>query len=100
MNKTRDTELAGELEALVAAKDREQRRMYAWFSAALLLFAFAVIFRHHGWIALAAAALSIGAIVSGIRAHLRASALRGQALEKILAEAFRRAGQETSEDAP
>ena len=93
MTKTRDTELAEELEALVAAKTREQRRMYGWFAAALLLFAFAVIFRHHGWAALAAVALSFGTIVSGVRAHLRASALRGQALEKILAEAFRRAGE-------
>lgn len=94
MNEERDAELAQELDVIVAAKDREQRRMRLFFLAALACFIVAVLSRHHMLLALAMAALCIAAIVLGVRHHLRASALRGQALEKILAEAFRRAGQD------
>lgn len=99
MSKARDTELAQELEALVAAKAREQRAMYAGFGVALLLFLAAVALRSRLATALGLTALSLAALGFGIRAHLRAAALRGQALEKILAEAFRRAG-ETPESNP
>ncbi len=96
MSEAPDTELTRALEALVAAKDREQRRSLGWFAAALVMGLMAYTAHHHplivlGWIALAVVALWLGG-----QAHLRASALRGQAMEKILAEAFRRAGQETT----
>lgn len=94
MNEERDAELTRELDVLVAAKDREQRRMRLFFLAALACFIVTVLSRHHLLVALPMAALCITAIVLGVRHHLRASALRGQALEKILAEAFRRAGQD------
>ena len=98
MSEARDEELARELEAIVAAKDREQRRMKIFLPSGIVLFVIACAFHHHLWIALAVFALSIAAIALGVRHHLRASALRGQALEKILAEAFRRAGQGNTDD--
>lgn len=94
MNEERDAELTRELDVLVAAKDREQRRMRLFFLAALACFIVMVLSRHHLFVTFPMAALCITAIVLGVRHHLRASALRGQALEKILAEAFRRAGQD------
>lgn len=97
MTKTRDTELAEELEVIVGAKTREQQRMFAWFAASFALFILTGVF-HHAWlIALTLLALALGAIAQGLRHHLRAAALRGQAMEKILTEAFRRAGQEPPE---
>ena len=100
MSEDRDTELARELDALVAAKDRQQWLMRLCFLAGLACFILAVLSRHHLLAALVLAALSIAAIALGVRHHLRASALRGQAMEKILAEAFRRAGQEAPKAEP
>ncbi len=100
MSDTQDAAITQELEALVAAKDLEQRRMKGWFAAGLILFVVACVFHHHLLIALALGAVAIGLLVLGIRHHLKASALRGQALEKILAEAFRRAGKDAPEAEP
>lgn len=96
MSDLEDAELTQALEALVAVKEREQLRAKLWFSLALVLFLAATLFHHHGWLALGSVILSIAALVLGVRHHLRASALRNQAMEKILAEAFRRAGQDGS----
>ncbi|HTL99357.1 MAG TPA: hypothetical protein VL181_11190 [Holophagaceae bacterium] len=93
MNDDRDAELTQELEALVAAKEREQLKMKLMFGLALLDAVLAGALHQHLGIALAMGALAVFGIVLGVRAHLRAAALRGQAMEKILAEAFRRAGQ-------
>ncbi|HET6329418.1 MAG TPA: hypothetical protein VFF76_01395 [Holophagaceae bacterium] len=100
MSGDRDAELTQELDALVAAKDGEQRRMRFLFAAGLALFVLAILARHHILAAIVLAALSITVIALGVRAHLRAAALRGQAMEKILAEAFRRAGQDPPKDTP
>jgi hypothetical protein len=100
VNEERDAELAQELDALVAAKDRQQWLMRLFFLAGLACFILAVLSRHHLLAALALAALSITAITQGIRHHLRAAALRGQAMEKILAEAFRRVGQDAPKAEP
>lgn len=94
MNDERDAALERELDALVAAKDREQWLMRLWFLAGLACFIATILLRHHFLAALALAALCITATALGVRHHLRAAALRGQALEKILAEAFRRAGKD------
>lgn len=99
MSQTRDTELTQELEALVAAKEREQLKMKLMFGLALLDAVLAGALHRHLEIALVMGALAVFGIALGVRAHLRAAALRGQALEKILAEAFRRAG-ETPESQP
>lgn len=96
MSEDQDAELTRELEALVAAKEREQLRMRLLFGAGFVLFVLAIVLRHHLLGALGMAALSIATLVLGVRAHLRASAWRNQAMEKILAEAFRRAGQDGS----
>ena len=96
MSEGPDTELTRALEALVAAKDREQRRSLGWFAAALVMAVMAYTAHHHPWILLGWIGLGLVALWLGGQAHLRASALRGQAMEKILAEAFRRAGQETT----
>lgn len=98
MSETEDAEITRELETLVAAKEAHQRIMKAWFAASLLLLILAIAFHHPAWIAVIFAALAIAALALGIRAHLRAAALRGQAMEKILAEAFRRAGQEAPKE--
>jgi len=100
MSEERDAELARELDTLVAAKDRELWLMRLCFLAGLACFILAVLSRHHLLAALALAALSIAAIVLGVRHNLRASALRGQAMEKILTEAFRRAGQDAPKAEP
>ncbi len=96
MSAAQDAQITQELEALVAAKDKQQRLMRNLFILAAADTAFAVVMatRHHAAIALLFAALAILSLVFGVRAHLRAAALRGQALETILAEAFRRAGKE------
>ena len=100
MSDARDAELARELDVIVAAKDREQWLMRLCFLAGLACFVLAVLSRHHLLAALALAALSIAAIALGVRHHLRAAALRGQAMEKILAEAFRRSGQDAPKAEP
>ena len=94
MSEDRDAELAQELDVIVAAKDRQQWLMRLCFLGGLACFILAVLSRHHVLAALALAALSIAAITQGIRHHLRAAVLLGQAMEKILAEAFRRVGQD------
>jgi len=93
VSETQDAEITRELEAIVAAKDREQRKMKLLLASGLVLFVVACAFHHHLFIALALGAGSIGLLALGTRAHLRASALRGQALEKIVTEAFRREGK-------
>jgi len=100
VSEKRDAELERELDALVAAKDRQQWLMRLFFLAGLACFILAVLSRHHLLVGLAMAALSIAAIALGVRHHLRASTLRGQAMEKILAEAFRRAGQDAPKAEP
>jgi hypothetical protein len=100
VSEDQDAQLTRELEALVAAKAREQSRMRLLFGAGFVLFVFAVILHRHPMAAIILAALSIAALAQGVRHHLRASALRGQAMEKILAEAFRRAGQEPPSSEP
>lgn len=100
MSERRDAELARELDTLVAAKDREQWLMRFFFLAGLACFILAILSRHHLLASLAMAALSIAVLALGVRHHLRAAALRGQAMEKILAEAFRRAGQESPKAEP
>ena len=100
MNDARDAELAQELDVIVAAKDREQWLMRIFFLAGLACFILAVLSRHHLVAALILATLSIAALALGVRHHLRAAALRGQAMEKILAEAFRRAGQDAPKAEP
>ena len=94
MSDERDAELTRDLEALVAAKEKQQRLMRICFLSAAADAVLAVVMHHHLFITLFLVALAILGIVFGMRAHLRAGALRGQAMEKILAEAFRRAGQE------
>ena len=94
MSATEDAEITRELETLVAAKEAQQRSMKAWFAAALAALILMIAFHHPWWIGLILFGAAVAALVFGVRAHLRAAALRGQAMEKILAEAFRRAGQE------
>jgi hypothetical protein len=91
-----DAELARELDALVAAKERAQRQSRIWFAAAVGMIVMAFLAHHHPLITLGWIALAVTAVWVGTRAHLRADALRGQAMEKILAEAFRRAGEEST----
>ena len=93
MSDERDAELTRELEALVAAKEKQQRLMWSLFALAASDAALAILLRHHLALTLFLGALATLGIALGVRAHLRAGALRGQAMEKILAEAFRRAGQ-------
>ena len=93
MSSDQDAALTQELEALVAEKERRQRIMKLLFALALADAILAAAFHRHLGAALIFAALAILGTVLGVRAHLRASALRNQAMEKILAEAFRRAGQ-------
>lgn len=100
MSATQDVEITQELEALVAAKEKQQRTMRLCFLMATVGAILAAIAHRHPLIALLFAALAILGLVLGVRAHLRAAALRGQAMEKILAEAFRRAGQEDPKDSP
>jgi len=100
VNAEQDAELTQELEALVAAKETEQRAMKAWFAAALAALILSIVFRHPWWTGILLLASAIVALSLGVRAHLRAAALRGQAMEKILAEAFRRAGQEPPPSEP
>ena len=96
MTEVPDAELTRELDALVAAKEHAQRQSRIWFAAAVVMIALAVLAHHHPWFVLGWIALAATAAWAGTRAHLRADALRGQAMEKILAEAFRRAGQEST----
>ena len=94
MSATQDAEITQELETLIAAKEAEQRAMKAWFAAALASLILAIVFHHPWWVGLLLFAAAVAALALGVGAHLRAAALRGQAMEKILAEAFKRAGQE------
>ena len=94
MSQTEDAEITRELEALVAAKEKQQRLMGLLFLMAAADAAIALIAHRHPLFALLFGVLALIGIVLGVKAHLRAAALRGQALEKILAEAFKRAGKE------
>ena len=98
MSATEDAEITRELEALVAAKEVQQRTMKTWFAAAMTALVLGIAFHHPWWVGLLLILATIAALALGVRAHLRAAALRGQAMEKILAEAFRRAGQEPPKD--
>lgn len=100
MSETLDAEITRELEAIVAAKDREQRKMKLLLASGLVLFLVACVFHHHGVIALSLGLVSVGLLTLGTRAHLRASALRGQALERIVTEAFRREGKDLPPSEP
>lgn len=93
MTTAEDAQLTRDLEALMAGKARAQRASWGWFALALGMVLTA--FRwHRPWHLLAEAALLAFAAWRGGRAHLRADALRGQAMEKILAESFRRASRD------
>ena len=100
MSATQDAEITQELEALVAAKEAQQRIMKAWFAAALAALLLALAFHRPWWAGLILVAAAVAALALGVRAHLRAAALRGQAMEKILAEAFRRAKQDPPPSGP
>lgn len=94
MSDTSDAELTRQLDEIMAAKAREQWHSRAWFGVALGMAVMAFVAHHHLLLLLGWVALALSAVWLGTRAHLRAGALRNQAMEKILAEAFRRAGQE------
>lgn len=93
MTTAEDAQLAEDLEALVAGKVRAQRASWTWFALALGMVGLAFRWHRPGPL-LAEAAILVFALWRGGRAHLRADALRGQAMEKILAESFRRAARD------
>ncbi|HEX9009014.1 MAG TPA: hypothetical protein VF804_01515 [Holophagaceae bacterium] len=93
MSHAEDAELTRQLDAIMAAKARAQRISWAWFGLALAAILLAFLAPHRPWLLLAEAALLAAALWRGGRAHLRADALRNQAMEKILAEALRRERQ-------
>jgi putative methionine-R-sulfoxide reductase with GAF domain len=95
MTTAEDAQLARELEALMAAKTRAQRLSWAWFALALGMFLLAFRWHRPGFLLAEAALLVLGCWQGG-RAHLRADALRGQAMEKILAESLRRGAQDVA----
>ena len=90
-----DLDLAQALEALVAAKEAQKRRMRASAAAALLLAGGALWLGRagHGWWAALLALGAIAAAVFAVKANLAADRLRNAAMETILAEAFRREGR-------
>ena len=94
MTTPEDAELTRTLDALLAAKVHQQRRSWAWWALALAALAAAVAGRHQVWILIPGIAGALVALQAGVKAHLRADALRNQAMERILAEALRRSGQE------
>ena len=95
MTTAEDAQLARELEALMAAKTRAQRLSWAWFALALGMFLLAFQWHRPGFLLAETAFLALGCWQGG-RAHLRADALRGQAMEKILAESLRRGAQDVA----
>ena len=95
MTTSEDAQLAGELEALMAAKTRAQRASWAWFALGLGMFLLAFRWHRPGSLLAEAALLALG-FWRGGRAHLRADALRGQAMEKILAESLRRGARDAT----
>lgn len=97
MSTPEDAELARTLDLLMAQKRQAQRRSWAWFALTLALALLAGLARHRLWILLPSLGAALASLQFGVRAHLRADALRGQAMERIVKEAFRRAGQ-ASED--
>ncbi len=95
MTVAEDEQLARDLETLMAAKTRAQQLSWAWFALALGMFLLA--FRwHHPGLLIAEIALMVLGLWQGGRAHLRADALRGQAMEKILAESLRRGARDVT----
>ena len=94
MSDDQDAELTRELEALVASKEREQRLMKDWLVVAIVAAFFVFITHHQIWAVLVEVTLSISALALSVRHHLRAAKLRGEAMERILKEAFRREGQQ------
>ncbi len=93
MSQAEDAELTRQLDAIMAAKARAQRVSWAWFALALAAILLAFLAPRHPAALLGEAALLAVALWQGGRAHLQADALRNQAMEKILAEAFRRESQ-------
>jgi hypothetical protein len=93
MTQAEDVELTRQLEAIMAAKAWAQRISWAWFALALAAILLAFLAPRHPAALLGEAALLAMALWQGSRAHLQADALRNQAIEKILAEAFRRESQ-------
>ncbi len=94
MSEGADAELVHELEAILSAKSREQRWFLGWLGLALALGLLAWAAQGHPWLRLGCGVLILVALWQSSQSHLRVSALRGRATEKILAEAFRRAGKE------
>lgn len=94
MSERADADLVQELEAILSAKSREQRWFLGWLGLALALGILAWAAQGHSWLRLGCGILILMALWQSSRSHLRVSTLRGQATEKILAEAFRRAGKE------
>lgn len=93
MTQAEDAELTRQLEAIMAAKTRAQRVSWVWFGLALTAMLTAFLAPRHPAALLGEAALLAVALWQGGRTHLQADALRNQAMEKILAEAFRREKQ-------
>jgi hypothetical protein len=89
-----DVELSRALDALVARKAREQHRSWAWFALALASTVLAIAAHHHLWALLGALVVAAFSLQAGARAHLRADALRSEAMSRILAEALRRSAHE------
>ena len=94
MSEGADADLIRDLEAILAAKRRESRWFLGWLGMAFVLGFLAWALAGHPWLRLGLGLLGLVALWRGSRSHLRVGALRGQATEKILAEAFRRAGEE------
>ena len=94
MSQGTDADLIRDLEGILSAKAREQGWFLGWLGLALAMGLLAWVAHGHPWLRLGLGVLILVALWCCSRSHLRVSALRGEATEKILAEAFRRAGEE------
>lgn len=90
MSQAEDAALTRELDAIMAARARVQRISWAWFALALAAVLLVFLAPRHPAILFGEAALLALGLWRGGRAHLQSDALRNQAMERVLAEAFRR----------